>query len=378
MACEALEQLAEIRLSPKQVRRMVGQVGQARLVEREAAVEQLRTMPLPARRCGSQAAAAPELAVISMDGGRYQRRDHFGGTEGGASTEAQRTHWRETKVGVLLAMTSKVHDYDPMPQFPPWLATSTAVAELAKIAEKAPLSFAPALLDRTVEPDDLELLYDPPKLLRREVLASSSDAERFGWELESRAWQLGFPAAKRQAFIADGQTVNWTIAAKHFPRAEPILDLMHALSYAWSAAAAVGEGSYRPWAELIWQGNVGDVIASLTEHQQRLGAPPQEAQPGDPRRRVDRALTYYKNNQQRMDYPRYRRLGLPLCSSHIESTIKQINRRVKGTEKFWRRDTGEAVLQLRADTLSSSQPLTAFWTRWQANQDGGNCYHCAA
>lgn len=67
-----------------------------------------------------------------------------------------------------------------------------------------------------------------------------------------------------------------------------------------------------------------------------------------------------------------------LTSSHIESTIKQINQRLKGTEKFWSRDSGAAVLQLRADTLSDSDPLTPFWRRWQADQTGANCYRTAA
>ena len=78
-----------------------------------------------------------------------------------------------------------------------------------------------------------------------------------------------------------------------------------------------------------------------------------------------------------MNYPQYRRQGLPLTSSHIESTIKQINRRIKGSEKFWRRDTGDAVLQLRADSLSDSRPMESFWRRWQAQPTGVNCYHAA-
>jgi len=36
-----------------------------------------------------------------------------------------------------------------------------------------------------------------------------------------------------------------------------------------------------------------------------------------------------------MDYPRYRRLGLPVTSAPMESLVKQINTRVKGTEIFW-------------------------------------------
>jgi len=79
-----------------------------------------------------------------------------------------------------------------------------------------------------------------------------------------------------------------------------------------------------------------------------------------------------------MDYPRYRRKGLPLTSSHIDSTVKLINRRIKGSEKFWERSSGEAVLQLRADFLSDSRPLEEFSRRWQAQQTGSNRYRAAA
>ena len=45
-------------------------------------------------------------------------------------------------------------------------------------------------------------------------------------------------------------------------------------------------------------------------------------------------LRYLKNHQDQMRYDEYRRQGLPITSSHVESTVKQFNRRVKGTEKF--------------------------------------------
>jgi hypothetical protein len=376
LASAAMLELAEIKLTPKQIRRMVSQVGQTRLAERDEAVEQLQAMSLPKRRAGSQAAEPPDVAVVSMDGGRYQRRDNFRGQPTG---DAKGKHWRETKVGCLLSMDSRVHVDDPAPQFPDWLATSQAVAELAKIAENRAFDERPAPDDVSAAPSSEMLVYEPPELLAREVLASGVDAESFGWQLETRAWQLGFPAAARQAFIADGLPVNWTLRSKHFPRATAILDLMHALSYAWSAAAAVDAGaSYRQWAEWIWKGEVSQVIAALAAHQRRLGPPPDNPEPGDARQPVDRAVTYYTNNQERMDYPKYRRQGLPLTSSHIESTVKQINQRIKGSEKFWRRETGEAVLQLRADALSDSKPLTGFWRRWQSQQTGSNRYQTAA
>jgi hypothetical protein len=65
-----------------------------------------------------------------------------------------------------------------------------------------------------------------------------------------------------------------------------------------------------------------------------------------------------------------RKQGLPIASSHIESTIKRIKQRVKGTEKFWSEAGAEAILQLRADTLSETDPLARFWERRQTAATG--------
>jgi hypothetical protein len=59
----------------------------------------------------------------------------------------------------------------------------------------------------------------------------------------------------------------------------------------------------------------------------------------------------------------------------MESTIKQLNGRIKGSEKFWNKTTAEAVLQLRADSLSDSRPLDKFWFRWREKLNGTNRYH---
>ena len=64
-----------------------------------------------------------------------------------------------------------------------------------------------------------------------------------------------------------------------------------------------------------------------------------------------------------MNYPEYRRLGLPISSAPVESTIKQINRRVKGSEKFWLEGGAEAILQLRAAQLSQDDRWNRNWSR---------------
>ena len=58
-----------------------------------------------------------------------------------------------------------------------------------------------------------------------------------------------------------------------------------------------------------------------------------------------------------MDYPSYRQRGLPWTSSHVESTVKLFNRRVKGSEKFWGATGAEAILQVQAAFLSEDDRL---------------------
>jgi len=46
-----------------------------------------------------------------------------------------------------------------------------------------------------------------------------------------------------------------------------------------------------------------------------------------------------------MDYPAYRQAGLPVTTAWMESLVKEINYRVKGTEMFWNDPEGaEAIL----------------------------------
>lgn len=259
MAAEAMGQLGNVEVSIGRIRRAVDEAGQERVTEREAAVEEYRRMDLPRQQIGSTAADPPGIAVVIMDGGRYQRRDHFGkkGRPGGEA------HWREVKVGCLLSMRGVVFETDPMPELPEWLATGQAVAELAKLAQGQAEYESVQVCQDTNEEASGTLPFPAPKLISREV-ASSVDSESFGWQLAARAWQCGFPAAGRQTFVADGAHGNWTIQEQHFPQATPILDLMHALSYAYSAASAMPEKkTYRRWASLIWKGRVVQVIGEL-------------------------------------------------------------------------------------------------------------------
>ena len=139
----------------------------------------------------------------------------------------------------------------------------------------------------------------------------------------------------------------------------PILDFVHASEHVYDAAKVVGQSVElgRRWAELCWQGRVGDVVGEIADHQSRVAPPPDpKAEPEHPWCVLDRQRGYLENNQPRMDYPRYRRQGLPITSSPVESWVKQLNQRVKGSEKFWNNNANpEAMLNLRAAWLNGRE-----------------------
>ena len=96
------------------------------------------------------------------------------------------------------------------------------------------------------------------------------------------------------AFVADGASVNRAIHKQHFSQMIGILDLTHALSYAWKAAKALGEpAAYQRYATWIWQGEVKKVIDELTQRRSTLNASAEEStlQDSAAENPVQRAIT---------------------------------------------------------------------------------------
>ena len=144
------------------------------------------------------------------------------------------------------------------------------------------------------------------------------------------------------------------------------------------ATLAEGWSRYRTLIASLWVGDVERVIASLTVRHTALGPP--EASDGitHPRTIVAETIRYLTNQKERMRYADYRRAGLPITTSHIESTIKLMNRRVKGTEKFWSKPGAEAIVQLRADHVSNPHTIEEFIARRATCQTGIRTYNLAA
>jgi hypothetical protein len=74
-------------------------------------------------------------------------------------------------------------------------------------------------------------------------------------------------------------------------------------------------------------GDFDRLLKALQQRQQELGIPDKKKK-GSPRAQVASSLGCLTNQRERMKYHEYRRQGLPITNSPIESTVKQINRRI--------------------------------------------------
>ena len=403
---ELLGQLAELAVSAKQVERVTRRIGTERVMERAAEVAAYQALPLVEKFAVPAGVPAPDLAVVMADGGRLQILDRgaqpaahpWPATADAAWTGAADEtwdeekppagHWREDKVGLLLTMQSVVSTSDPCPELPPSFRDMARIPELVRELSRQPRHVEDAAAEvaevgTAEEGPREEPSYRPPPVQQRKVLASRLTWPAFAPVLAAAAWAWGFQGAARKAFVGDGSANHWRLQRRFFGSFVPILDFIHALSYVYAAATAArsraaGWACYREWITWVWQGQVTRVIAALRERQAELGLPDKNEPETSPRQVVARTLTYLSNQQDKMHYDEYRRQGLPITSSLMESVVKQINRRVKGTEKFWSEAGAEALLQLRADQLSDDQPLEAFWQRRQAAATGQRRYRPAA
>jgi hypothetical protein len=299
--------------------------------------------------------------------------------------ERQGKFWREDKIGLLLTLQSEAPASDPCPHIPKTFLNPAHMSQLVRELKKR----APPQEEAAQETKDPqageealranEACWEPPEVQAKQVLATRRSWAQFGPMVATAAWTLGFFAATRKAFVADGAENNWTLHRQLFSSFVPILDFIHGLSYVFAAALAgrgfkEGWAVYERWIQWVWSGAVDRVIAELAWRQAELGIPAKNEPEGSPRAVVARAWTYLQNNKDRMRYAEYRRLGLPITSSYVESAVKQINYRVKGTEKFWNEAGAEELLQLRADSLSDGDVMRAYWQRREANETGQNRY----
>lgn len=364
-ASEDLKALAGFAISVTHLQRLTERIGGEWQQQRDAQVQALQE-----DRLARDYPKAPVVAAVMLDGGRYQSRAAQAGR--GVSAPA----WREDKVACCQTYASRVTASDPQPQPPSKFLERQRVARLAaELGSAGGGSGGRAGKPTPPPPKKRRRRRRGAKRLRRllrTVVATTADNEGFGWQVAAEVHRRGLDQATRKCCVGDGSKALWSLFAFHLLAAGfvGILDFLHLLVHLYAAAcAAEGKGSeaawslYSQWLCWAWAGKVALLLGGLRTVCRRLGAASAEAGEDDPRRVVAETLTYVQNNRERMNYPEYRRLGLPISSAAVESVIKQLNRRVKGSEKFWLSQGAEAVLQVRAAYLSEDGRADRYWQR---------------
>jgi len=393
VASRNLRDLAELKISPKQCQRIAIRIGNERLDEQQQSIDHYIAAGIPQQQHG-QSDDAPangwsgRAAVIQGDGGRVQIRDTLWGQE--KPSDKKHRWWRETQAGVLQTYQSRPSTVDPHPEVPEclkdplWIipkvneihrssgspgngdeSNSESPSDNSMSSRQSPSARSSAENSRPSRKDHKRWSGGDP--LVQTIVATRQGYDHLGLALAAEAFARGFNKANVKAFMGDGLKVNWSLWATHFSHYTPIVDIMHALAYVYGGAIASrgriedGWQLYVQWLEWTWSGDVDRVITAMNGQ-----AAGQKEVPEDLRR----AITYLSNNASRMQYARYRRDGLPVTTSPVESAQKQINERIKGTEKFWRDDSLEPLLQLKADDLSETHDRDAFWQRRGRRNDG--------
>ena len=195
-------------------------------------------------------------------------------------------------MGCLLSMASAVSEEDPCPQIPKTLVDVTRMRQISREIK----GFCVADEDESAREETVsQRRPGQPEVLVRSVVATREDVHAFGNQLAAAAWQRGFAAAPRKAFVADGQDANWAVWRRHFSHYTPILDFIHAICYVFAAAMAgrpLREGwpIYCQWAQWVWSGEVHRVIEAVRLRQQELGLPEKDEAEETPRSKVADAL----------------------------------------------------------------------------------------
>ena len=145
-------------------------------------------------------------------------------------------------------------------------------------------------------------------------------AQDFGRLLWATAVKRLADKAKELIFVCDGAVWIWKLVSHYFPDAIQIVDWYHACEYLTPIADAVfSQGAEREeWLQKVkdwlWHGRIQKVIQACQRYLHHgLAADP-----------AQRAITYYTNNQHRMDYAEYRKKGYWIGSGTVESACKQI------------------------------------------------------
>ena len=188
---------------------------------------------------------------------------------------------------------------------------------------------------------------------------TATELAPFAQRVEREAARRGFDRAKRQVVMGDGAHWIWNLCAELFPSAIQIVDRYHAkehLSDVGKAIFGATSDLAKAWTRQRWEeldrGEIDPILAALGAH----AATHEEAR---------KCVGYIDTNRNRMDYPRFQKLGLSIGSGVVEAGCKTTACvRLKRAGMHWTVRGANAILALRCARLSAR--WEDFW-EWRAS-----------
>ena len=341
-ARQNLDELCDLKISAQHLMRLTERTGAEWEKQRDGECAGFLKNQLP--RLYAQ---APQAASVMLDGGRARTREEPSPLPGPGVSNPQ---WNEPKYGCFQTHVGKRSEVDPQPEPPSKFLDKRRVPKLVEQIKSVRGTGGPReTLAAPGATRRKKKSKRPSRRVLRTVIATMCGVDEFGIQVAAEVYKRGLDLARSKACVCDGQASNWTVWERHLKPLGfiPILDFIHLLTYIYGAAQAVGGSAaerwkrYEKWVTWAWQGRRDKLLVALNAAVASAGEAPKETPDCDPRVVLVKARNYIANNSDKMDYPRYRKLGLPISSAPVESVIKQFNRRVKGTEKFWKKSSLE-------------------------------------
>jgi len=215
------------------------------------------------------------------------------------------------------------------------------------------------------------------KQYRATIDGTFGDVEPMTEMIAMHLHRLGAGTAASICFNGDGATwiwgrINSILSMAKIPRSVTIyrvLDVYHACENLHKAIEELMPVSlerremYRALRKSLRDGQWQSVVEALELKSSEKSIEHGDRKPAiDERKETRRVIEYLRQHgeQGRLDYPRFKLMGLPLGSGSIESTIRRVvNLRMKGNGIFWRVERAEEMLMLRSTILSD---------RWDDNR----------
>lgn len=182
-------------------------------------------------------------------------------------------------------------------------------------------------------------------ITERSYVATRGGVDALMQQLHYETRVRGLAQAQRVLVVADGAVWIWNLASDRFKDAIQRLDLYHANTYLWAVANELhgpGSPAARHWVKPLLKQVRNDQVANVITHLEDLKPTMLCAAS----KAADKAIEYYKNNQQRMKYKEATSRQEPLGSGAIESTCRQLQCRMKRCGQFWSTSGDEALLCL--------------------------------